>query len=188
MHSLFRGIDECDVDVVAAELNAETVDRLSLKHRFLRLNELDVKDHQTDGLFLVCGFPQEWFQKEKTLHPKAMKFFGKQHIGELNPLSHFDPDVHLVVGYERQGCNALDDQPALLPKVHGMSGCGIWRIAEWKPQSIDSWQPKRCKLVAIQHSWDQNRNYIKGTWVRHALSLIYHHYPQHQSALSVDYL
>ena len=185
---LFRGIDECDVDVVVAELDRETVDRVSLKHRFLRLNELDVKDQQKDGLYLVCGFPQEWFRKGEIGHPKAMVFFGKKYVGELNPLSQFDPGVHLVVGYERQGCSAFSNQPALLPKVNGMSGCGIWQILEWNPQRIESWEPRHCKLVAIQHSWDEKRNYIKGTWVRHALSLIYHHYPQHKSALTVDYL
>jgi hypothetical protein len=185
--SLFRGIDECDVDVVVAELDHETAYRLSLQNRFLRFNELDVKDHQNDGLYLVCGFPQEWFRKEQNVRPKAMVFFGRKYVGELNPLSHFDPGVHLVVGYERQGCSAIDNEPALLPKVNGMSGCGIWRILEWPPQRIESWEPSHCKLVAIQHSWDENRSYIKGTWVRHALSLIYHNYPQHQAALTVAY-
>jgi len=98
VNCLFRGIDECDVDVVAAELDRETVDRLSHRHRFLRFNELDVKDHQKDGMFLVCGFPQEWFRKEEIAYPKAMVFFGKKHMGELNPCSQFDPSVHLALG------------------------------------------------------------------------------------------
>lgn len=188
LNSTFRGIDEHNVDVAVVRLDDEAVQALLPQRRFLRLHEIDQGTGTSDGLHLVFGYPHEWTSSEDgRIASRPMIFLGRRHTGELNPISETDPAVHLVLSYERQGIDLLNDSPATLPTVNGMSGCGIWKIADWSNRAIQNWNPSMSRLVAIQHGWDKDRNYVKGTWVRHALGLIHEHYPDLRAALAMVY-
>ena len=49
------------------------------------------------------------------------------------------------------------------------------------------WNADKIRLVAIQHSWDDRRQYIKGTWITYALRLIWECYPSLQEGMKLAY-
>src|SRR5262249_12615067 len=183
VQSIIHGIDELDVDVAVAKLDEETVSNILTSHRFLRLLDIELQERQDDALYLVLGYPAKWPTQAAVSSLKPMAFLGAKYTGELNPQLTLDPGIHLLLGYEQDGLSLLHRQPAILPEVHGMSGGGIWRVADWTCDRLTDWNGGNCKLVAIQHSWNRTRRYIKATWIRHALSLIWHHYPALRAAL-----
>lgn len=188
LNSTFHSIEEDNVDVTVVRLDNETVQALLPQRRFLRLHEVEQGVQASDGLYLVFGYPCEWTTSEGgRIASRPMIFLGRQHTGELNPISETDPAIHLVLSYDRQGIDVVKDRPATLPTVNGMSGCGIWKIADWNSGALQNCKPDKSRLVAIQHSWDQDRNYVKGTWVRHTLGLIHEHYPDLRAALEMVY-
>ena len=83
-------------------LNDEAVQASLAQRRFLRLNEIDRSPTCTDGFYLVFGYPLEWINCEQgVISSTPMPFFGRPHTGDLNPVSETNPDVHLVLSYER---------------------------------------------------------------------------------------
>jgi hypothetical protein len=70
-----------------------------------------------------------------------------------------------------------------LPAVHGMSGGGFWQ--SWNPSGRDTlWFPSSYELFAIQSTWNEKEQYIRGIQVRHWLDLVAGAYPDLLSEIS----
>jgi hypothetical protein len=167
-----RDADPLDVGFV--ELNREIVDRLQPARRFAPLQEIDVGERLRLGCYLLLGYPRQLsvvdVAKQKA-HAEPLRY-----VTELctDPVDQFDPTKLVRLKYPPTGLNAHMAEVSV-PNPKGMSGCGVWRLAEMKHP--DKWSKDDVKLVAIEHSWHRHRRYIQGTRVRYALELIYRFYP-----------
>jgi len=72
-----------------------------------------------------------------------------------------------------------------LPKIVGMSGCGIWRLTTKPPSDLSNWAPSERRLVAIQTKCKYG-SFMKGTWIKHAFRLIYDRCPELRSVMALQ--
>jgi hypothetical protein len=165
--------DDDLLDVGFIELNQSIVERLLPVRRFATLREVDVDGGLKRGCYLILGYPH----KLSVTDPLKQKIYSEplRYITELcdDPADKFDPTREVQLKYPEKGLNAGMAE-VIVPSPKGMSGCGIWRLAEMKPSV--KWSKDDVKLVAIDHMWHGERRFIRGTRVRYALQLIYKFY------------
>jgi hypothetical protein len=176
------GVDQedpgmCDVDpfdVAVCELPPSVAEKITEPRRFVRLMDIDASVEQIPGLYMVTGYPIEFTRtnfSHKLIGSKPLPYVTELYQGECEP--HWQNFIALE--YSHQG---VDEHGVLqrMPDPNGMSGCGIWRLAE-ASKPADLWKPSDVQLVAIEHSWSRKNGAILGTFVRYALSMIYNNYP-----------
>jgi len=57
--------------------------------------------------------------------------------------------------------------------IQGISGCGIWLIADRSTgKRLVEFGVEDCKLVAIEHSYDENAGRVAGTWIDVAMEFL----------------
>jgi hypothetical protein len=175
--------DDDPLDVGFIELNDEIVHRLLPVRRFATLREVDVDNKLKLGCYLILGYPHK-LSTTDSLKQKA-NAVPLRSVTELcdDPADQFDPTMLVRLKYPEKGLNADMDEVAV-PNPKGMSGCGIWRIAEIKKR--DKWNKDDVKLVAIDYKWSGQRRYIHGTRVRYVLELIYRFYPSIRSIMDLN--
>lgn len=184
----FTCTDEKLPDVAVCRLTPRAVSELLPRAKFLRLNDVDLAASGNDAMYAVVGHPAELFRlTEDGFGSDPFTLFGRPYHGPYPEGATFDPQVHLSLGFEPQGINALTGSSVSAPHIRGMSGCGIWRIGQWPPQFDSLLDTSKWRLVAIQHRWHKTLNYVQGTFVRHALSLIYHNNPDLQACMKMHY-
>jgi len=55
------------------------------------------------------------------------------------------------------------------PKAGGLSGSPIWLVPD-KPEKI--WSPTDAKIIGITHTWNFKQHFIKGTLIKHIMSIL----------------
>ena len=69
-----------------------------------------------------------------------------------------------------------------------MSGCGLWRIANYSRKEMVAWSEiDKIRLVALQHRWFKQRQYIQGTWIAYALGLMRDTHRSLREAMKLSY-
>jgi hypothetical protein len=175
-------------DVAAIELPDSVVTELLPERRFLTMADVDTEPRSQNGLYAVFGFPNEWYRRaEGVQRTDPLYFLGSIYDGAMNPHSFFDPAVYIVLGFEQRCQNVFTHEERILPKIQGISGCGIWRIANFSRADVEGWNPQKVRLVAIQHRWSERRHYIQGTWISYVLELIWKNYPSLHAAMKLAY-
>jgi hypothetical protein len=104
------------------------------------------------------------------------------HRGELHPKTEYDPSIHVVLNYGKEAIGQNDELSGV-PHPGGLSGCGIWRLsndANW-----ENWKPEDVRLVAIQHRYDKDRDYVMGSWVRLAMQMVWDRYEELRPAMQL---
>src|SRR5947209_7230597 len=123
--------DDDLLDVGFMELSSAMVDRLLPARRFASLREVDVDERLKLGCYLILGYPH----KLAVIDPTQQKAYAEplRYVTELctDPADQFDPTKMVRLKYPEKGLNA-DMTEVTVPNPKGMSGCGIWRIAEMK--------------------------------------------------------
>ncbi len=173
------------LDVAVLELAAEVVEQLLPVRNFLRLKDIDTRPAPIPGTYLVMGFPCAYThtnEQTRIIQAEPLPFVTGIFTGEPLPGS-YDPQAHILLEYSRE-CLDHHGKPSESPHPEGMSGCGIWRLAE-DAKGDDIHSQKKC-LVAIQHRYFGKRDYIKGTWAVHALCLIAEQYEELRPAMSIQ--
>ncbi len=115
-----------------------------------------------------------------------MFFFGDI---EANPTTvNFDPHVHLALSVDGYGLRAMESEfvADAIPEFHGMSGCGIWRVAPNTMRDPDSWEPSKVRLVAIQNRTQPDSHTI-GTWLKYVVDRIIDDLPHLKPATEIQY-
>jgi hypothetical protein len=175
-------------DIAAIEIPISVVADLSPQRQFLTMADVDTEPQPRPGFYAAFGFPTEWYRKvEDIQRTEPLCFLGAIYEGKLNPDAFFDPKVHLALTFEQDVIDALTGEQRQLPNAKGLSGCGLWRIANYSNADIVDWNAGKVRLVAIQHRWDDRRQYIKGTWITYALRLIWDEYPSLRDAMKLSY-
>jgi hypothetical protein len=175
-------------DVAAIELPPSIVAEFLPERRFLTMADVDTEPRPQNSLYLVFGFPNAWYRRiEDVQTTDSLCFLGSIYDEKLNPDTFFDTAVHITLGFDQRCQNVLTQEEKILPKIHGISGCGIWRLINYSAAQIDGWNPSKIRLVAIQHRWFERSKYIQGTWITYVLRLIWDKYPSLREAMKLTY-
>jgi hypothetical protein len=162
------------VDLAVIELAKDVVEQLLPTNRFISISEMDLRPVPLPGCYLVLGFPtvdttmDEAGRGVKTL---GLWYVTVLHRGELHPNTKYDSRIHIVLNYGKEAIGE-NEEPSVVPHPGGLSGCGIWRLTN--DENWDNWKPEDVKLVAIQHRYDKDRDYVMGSWVHLAIQMIWH--------------
>jgi hypothetical protein len=138
---------------------------------------------------LAHGFPADgkWYVQDNWHQPKPLPYFARTMVPSGNGV--FDPKVHLALTFSRAAIRMDMDVKSLsqdtLPKIQGMSGCGIWKIIP-DGLALSDWNPEHMRLVGIQHRCKHDE-YILGTQIRWVLDRLCKEYPEIESALEISY-
>jgi hypothetical protein len=171
-----------DRDIAAIHLDQDAVDQFSPHRRFLTLADCDSLIDPKPALYLVAGIPFDTYQIQPVATGKAAFYYG--FIEPSPTLDNFHPHVHLALARSGYGLESAEDEfvPAEIPEFHGMSGCGIWRVASFDAiRHPDLWNPAMARLVAIQNR-AQSNNHTVGTWFKHVIDRIVADVPGARSA------
>jgi hypothetical protein len=175
--------DQIDVGVI--ELSDAVVGHLR-GNSFLRPATIDMSDCALPGVHLVMGFPKALAHSDvgmTTISAKPLRFVTTLRDGLQLP-RFCEPSNNIVLDYSETSYeDSGDASPSIDPD--GMSGGGIWRLAS--EGQIADWSLSCLKLVGIQHTWSQREGYVKGTWIRYAVMLIWDRYPGLRRAIQTEF-
>jgi hypothetical protein len=191
---------EDSLDVAALKLSQELTSKLLKSHRPLTLADIDRNCRSAIGLFLILGYPRAGFefirQKWDEPHPHKpatdpLRYLCKRKAdGWADDKLKYSDEIHIVVSMYTASLNA-NGEPADLPDhagIEGISGCGIWLIADKRKQKpLSAYGPEDCKLVAIEHSYHEEAGRVAGTWVDLALDAIAINFPETKAAIDLVY-
>jgi hypothetical protein len=178
-------------DIAVIALSPSSVPHILSSHDPISLREIALRIDTSPGFFAVCGYPQEWLSvMPDRVESSPLVFISRFHQGERTATDFewsFDPQIH---GLFELTQNAVrhDNVSVMLPPSEGMvgiSGCGVWRIADWK--SSASWNPGQCKLVAIEHRYNEKGKYVCATWIPYVVQRLVAEYPDLRPSLQIQY-
>lgn len=163
-------------DTAVCELSRETGAKIGVEKRFLRLNDVDPWDRQEPrSWYMVFGYPTELSPADeaaKSINSHACAFATFLYCDERGAVSDYDKEVGIALDFDSTTIRDDAGNPAIPPRPHGMSGCGIWRLVE-AGTDARLWTLDDIKLVAIQHTIKLEQSVLTGTRIRYALQMIY---------------
>ncbi len=166
-------------DLCVIDISQETAQRITASGmmRCLSLGELDPwADQDLRDSFTVAGFPGVLQDEPGTDSITASICFfttflygGKR--GNV-PWSDADRGVGILVDYGDTTTESDDGQRTSLPDPRGMSGGGMWRIAQYGCD-MANWSLADVKLIGIQSCFYTDQLLLRGTRIEHHLGCIY---------------
>ena len=192
--------DSETLDVGVIKLSQEHSVKLLKRHTPITIQNTARNCLTSDGLFLIVGYPRagtEFPEQNPLEEPKApilesLKYCAKRTAQEWTGkgLAHSSL-MHILLEMPRDSYKAATGLGDLLPvheQVQGISGCGIWLIADrrWK-KSLDQISLDECKLIAIEHTYDEKAGIVAGTWIDLVLMMIGMKFPETKRALDLVY-
>ncbi|HUT88449.1 MAG TPA: hypothetical protein VMY37_03040 [Thermoguttaceae bacterium] len=185
----FHGTETHGRDVAAIRLTDRVFRSLPPPLEFLGHNSVDLNTDQGNGPFVIFGYPMQWPDRhdEGIHHTKAMVFVAQPYTGERHPDAFYDPKVNVILGFDRNSVDLGTQTDFTLPHPRGISGCGIWRSADWRELPRKSWADEKPRLVGLQHHYFRDSKYVQGTWIAYALELIVDSYPELGNSMNLIY-
>jgi hypothetical protein len=163
-------------DIAVCELSGETGEQIAVNKKFLRLADVDPWDRQEPrSWYMVFGYPSVLSPQDevtKSIDAKAVALATFIYCDERGPLDSYDKEVGIALDFDAATMKDDDGNPAIAPHPGGMSGCGIWRLAEAGTE-IGFWKLDDVKLVAIEHTLKTSQKVLAGTRIGYALQMIY---------------
>ncbi len=168
-------------DLAVVRLKDSTIEALNQQYRFMRLNELmSSNDRQHgNGLYLLYGFPNAMIRKDEEGQKRtdSWKYLTYLFPGDLDNVSDFDNELHLILEYERRTVNAEGETV----HPHGLSGCGVWFCGDRVTNALSD--PFEFRLAGIQTAWHRQHQYVKCTWIDIVVLIIWKHFPDARAAM-----
>lgn len=186
----FHGTEQEGRDVAAILLPNDVAEELGDHRKFIAHNQITIQSDKQPGLYVFFGYPMDWSAhliSDTDLFSRALAFVCRQYEGERHPTAVYHADLNILLEFDPTALNVTQNKTEVLPKLHGISGCGIWRIADWSRRGLQSWSPEDFCLVGIQHRWFPDLKYIQATRIAYALDLILDNYPDLEPAMSLVY-
>lgn len=175
-----RRLKDDPFDICVCDISNETADKIvaGQQFRFLELKEAEPwGENDTHGWYMVLGFPTKL--NEEDVGPNVLGSVGCAYgtfiyLGErgMNPLKHHVPDVQILMDYGPDTTCDDDGKSVSPPPPYGMSGGGMWRVAD-RGINMSDWTTQDLKLIGIQSSVVKKEQVLKGTRIEHALGFIY---------------
>jgi hypothetical protein len=163
-------------------LTAEHAQSLMSRRIPITLQMLDLSEVPKSGCFLFLGFPGEYARTSTIVQMVSVEMF--RYITELDSRNKANNGISVLFKY-LPGSVYSDGSDALLPDLHGMSGCGVWRLSTMIP--FEHWSLNDVKLVATEHEWNKKNHFIKATPVVHTIRAIYESYPDLRRIFDVNF-
>jgi hypothetical protein len=187
----FHSTEEVGRDVAAIWLPPDLAQEIGKHKDFLSHNQIDMNGIKRRVPYVFFGYPMDWsghMIAEDHVYSRAMAFTTFEHVGERCPEeSFFDPNVHFALNFTREAINFQAQASEKLPKLFGISGCGIWRVGDRGPGALEPRSPDNLTLVGIQHRWFPSHNYIQATRVGYVLEMINQYFPETRVPMSLVY-
>lgn len=192
----FHGTETASRDIGIVRLSPEGVSQI-VGRTPIELNNIAIGQSNRSGVFLLLGYPNEWFEVyADRLHHPPVAFLtavyepSAELIAELaadaNYGMPYDPKLHVMFTMTTTARRVSDWLELRLPDYQGMkgiSGCGVWRLCDATPEAMRDWTPDQCQLVAIEHRYDAGNGFVHATWVDVALHRMATDYPAVEAAL-----
>ena len=177
-------------DVAAIWLPPTTAREVAKHKDFLSHNQIDLNGAESRGPFLFFGYPMSWsghVTSEGNVVSQGLVFATLPYDGPRLESAHYDQNVHMVLNFKRDAINCLQGGVDTLPKLNGISGCGIWQVGDIISKDVKARDEESVTLVGIQHRWFPDLNYIQATKIRFAIGFIAENYPDVQAAMKIVY-
>lgn len=188
------GEQEIVRDVAAIRLPDATAQRLlNIKKEPITLHDLNPIPDLSPALFVIVGYPLANFQiSAKGLVCNPLIVNTSLYDGPISAESEigFDSNVHVLFNFERDVVNTANGEQAQLPEfddIGCISGCGVWRVADFNNDALQQWNVSQCRLVAIQHRYLESAGYVHATWVKYAIGRIFDDHPELKPAAQLVY-
>ena len=164
--------DQRDADFALVPLTDPMVERLLAASKdFVRLAEVDVSgDEPAFGIHAVFGYPLELSKVDEGWRISDAIYYPTT----ITKLPDVDHGLSIVLDIHPEIVDSDGDR-SRLPDLHGISGCGIWRL-HLKGDDIESWSEERIRLVGIEHTVLPNR-WIRGARIRHVIAGVASQFP-----------
>ncbi len=184
-----HGTERTHRDIAAVHLPREVAEALKEKKRFINHCDVKLQDESATSHYALFGYPADWMQKtEETVASRGFGLLTERYVGKRSESHFFAPELHLPVILKDIATPLEGDAAERLPRMQGISGCGIWKIYDpAERHSITAWKPNQISLVAIENTWFPQRDYAQCTWAGAALELIQTNYPKACQAMSLVY-
>jgi hypothetical protein len=163
-------------------LTAEHAQSLSNLRRPITLQELDLAEKPKPGCFLFLGYPGDYARSSRTVQMASVELL--RYITELDKQNDADNDVSVLFKY-LPGSVYSDESEVELPDPHGMSGCGVWRLST--PIPFEQWSLNDVKLVATEHEWNKQKNFIRTTPIVYTGRAIYQYFPELRKIFDINF-
>jgi hypothetical protein len=109
------------------------------------------------------------------------------HTGPRRQSTFYDPNVHMLLDFTRDAINFSRGGVDQLPELYGISGCGVWQVGDIIEKEVKARDEDNVTLVAIQHRWIEELNYIQATKIRYALGFVIDNFPGARGAMNLVY-
>ncbi len=186
----FFSTEEDCRDVAAIWIPPDLAQELGTHKEFLAHNQINLNPAKQRPLYVFFGFPMQWsghVVSETTIISQALAFATFEHEGDRDSLAHYDPRVHMLLNFTREAIHFPTGRVDTLPKPKGISGCGIWQVADRSERGLIPRSAETVTLVGIQHTWFPEYSYVQATRVAYALDLILEYYPETKAPMSLIY-
>jgi len=185
----FHSTEKDDLrDVAAIRLTKEVAAQIIPYRTFIQNDRIASFGGPASGLYYFLGFPEQFVGKtlSGTLRTDPLGVMCQQYAGEVSSGIPYRPDLHVTLEFESQGIHFWSGKELEPPDIHGISGCGIWRICDFTRAAIERFRPSELRLVALEHGWVRGK-YVIGTRMEHALQFLVTAYPDLKRSMSIAY-
>lgn len=169
-------------DISVLELDALTTSELKGFHEFLVINDFDPRPLHPDAGLVVYGCPAQFFSidDQQLMHVESLGWITTQVRGpRKDEWKHRD----LILRYDPVA-HDLEHKTGTTPRPSGLSGCGIWRVADSAYRPRDTFHPQP-RLVGIETSFFRKDRVLAGTSISRVLDLIAGNYPDLRKAIAL---
>lgn len=165
----YRWTEDERVDLGFAVLPPDVAALVPASKKFLRLSDLDLDRTLRNGVYNVTGYPQqETTKKDSNIKSSPISYTTYLHCERFD--DHID-GVTVALIFDLNATGDASGGLARMPYLEGISGCGIWRLADIDQAAPRSWSPEEhVKLVGIEHGFV--RGAIMGSHIAELIALI----------------
>lgn len=186
----FHSTEDVGRDVAAIWLPPETAQEIAQHKDFLSHNQIDLRGAESRGPFVFFGYPMNWsghVVEDDYIVSMGLVFATFPHTGPRRQSTFYDPNVHMLLDFTRDAINFSRGGVDQLPELYGISGCGVWQVGDIIEKEVKARDEDNVTLVAIQHRWIEELNYIQATKIRYALGFVIDNFPGARGAMNLVY-
>lgn len=191
--SNFACTEETARDIAVIKLAKAEAKKILAGHTPISMLDVAKRGDRHHGFFLISGYPREWTDMASArITPLPLNFLGRRCKDEWNSADDlaYDKNLHVVVEFSQNAVGTDNFEKVVLPYhkgIQGISGCGIWHVADFPPKALKSWRPDLCKLAAIEHRYFEKGKCVAGTWIDFAVEHLAVAWPEMQSPVNLIY-
>lgn len=171
-------------DIAAIHLPLDVVAKIRPHKEFIRQTQVASEDNMRSGYYVLFGYPLAWsfwHEPKECWWCEPLIYLTTPYDSGTHTDESCQPNISFALGFSQEATDATDGTPASLPSPGGISGCGVWRIPNpGASSSLDG-----PMLVGIQHLWNKDRGYVKGTRINFVIERILSDFPDLAPAMEL---